>query len=214
MCCKQLGFKDLVEKYRIPFKCAECGDLKLDLAPRGDLTFLWQDPPKEKTGCGLIIPEIARMLLGSATVLAIGKGYFKKSDGSFVETKLSVGDRVLYNKMVPWKVTLQGDGEKKYVVPYCGEQDIVCKLVGEEVIPLGDRLLVEKEVTKKVGLIEIPFTVREDKAFRIGKTLATGQRVLYLRKDCVPVEIGDKEFDIVHEKDLLSTFDEEVIGGF
>jgi chaperonin GroES len=71
----------------------EYGKLTGGWNPMGDRIIVLQDAKKTKIG-SIELPETSeeRPLMG--TVLAVGPGYW--SDGTFVETGLAPGDRVLF----------------------------------------------------------------------------------------------------------------------
>jgi len=60
---------------------------------------------------------------GVGVVLSIGPGIIS-SKGKFRKTQLEVGDKVVYNKEVPWKYEALGTDGNMYNLILCGEQDI------------------------------------------------------------------------------------------
>ena len=114
-----------VEQYKIPFKCNKCGNIQFPYQAIRDIVFIWPDPKPPKTKGGLLIPEKFREHTGYGIVLSVGKGYRDKK-GKFHPSLLKDGVRVLYNKDVPWQIPVELDNGRRLMVPFMGEQDILC----------------------------------------------------------------------------------------
>lgn len=111
--------RDITGRYNMPFYCKECRQMNFNYIPLRNLVFIWPSVPPESIA-GIIIPENVRYAWRDeyGIVLAIGKGYWTKK-GKFIQSKLKVGDIVIYDKDVPWKTIVDG-----YEVKYMGTNDI------------------------------------------------------------------------------------------
>ena len=92
-----------------------------------DRVYVWPIQIKETFG-KIIIPEKYQKEYASplGLVLAVGDGYF--SNKGFIKTEVKVGDIVLYDKQVPWKMNVRGIDDKLYEIIYLGERDIVGRI--------------------------------------------------------------------------------------
>lgn len=120
----------IVEKYNIPFKCPECGSIDFPYRPTGDKVFVWPDPEPEYYKGTIYIPEFIRERDGYGVILAIGKGYYDRR-GKWHPTSLKVGERIIYDKNVPWSMEVEAPDGNKYTVVYMGEQDVKLKVYEE-----------------------------------------------------------------------------------
>jgi len=110
--------------YKIPFRCETCGGLHFPYKATLDRVFVFPDPPPEKLG-SVYIPLFAQEANQNeyGIVLSAGKGYVHKN--KFVATEVKVGDRVVYDKTIMWKLPpVQGNDNKMYEVKYMGENDV------------------------------------------------------------------------------------------
>jgi len=115
----------LVSTFKIPFYCDLCGGMYFPYKPTLDRVFIWPDPVPEKSSGGIFIPEAFREeTFGFGTILAAGRGYYDQSKRRFISMELKVGDRVCYDKDVPWKVSLRNTFGLYYDVAYMGEKDV------------------------------------------------------------------------------------------
>jgi len=108
-----------------PFYSIEKG-FNFPLTPVGDKVFIYPDPlPKKYDDGKIYISEKYREFYssGRGVILSTGAGYYTKK-GSFRKMQLKVGQRVIYNKDVPWKQEVLGADEKEHIVVLCGEQDV------------------------------------------------------------------------------------------
>jgi chaperonin GroES len=213
----------IAEKYSIPFKCKVCGSLQFNYRPTSDRVFIWPDVIPDKVG-SIYIPDQyrANQVSEYGTVLAIGPGFYK-SNGTFVPTSVKVGDRVVYDKNVPWSITASGIDGNKHVVKVMGEADIMafaCK--GDFIVPIGDRVVVEvPEVMEKTkGGILLPDAAREKSqeakvvAVGTGKTLddgrtitlevKVGDTIVFEKRAVSKVKVGDNEYLIIGSNGIIS----------
>jgi co-chaperonin GroES (HSP10) len=115
----------VVKKFKIPFKCPECGGLHFPYIALQSFVFVFGDPVPEKIG-SIFIPEMTRESLESerGTVLSVGKGYYDKQKKKFIPTTVKPGQRVVYDKTVPWFLMVKGTDGKNYKIKYMPEADI------------------------------------------------------------------------------------------
>lgn len=119
--------KSLIAEYNFPFYCDLCCAIKSPAKPLRDLVFVYQDEPEEKYGKGIIeIPKQYQSFYEKDTgiILAIGPGYYKKS-GQFVPTTAKIGQKIRFNKQVPFNVELEDTRGIKRRIKVIGEKDIL-----------------------------------------------------------------------------------------
>lgn len=129
-CGREEGIdKQKVEEYKLPFKC-ECGNIQFPYEALNGITFLWPKPVEDKTKGGFIIPNMAKEGFKSyyALVLSVGEGCLDKKTGNFIESKIKVGDIVLYDKSIPWGVEVESPEGNKYPVKIANILDITAKV--------------------------------------------------------------------------------------
>ena len=126
------ALKEVVEKYQVPFKCNTCGNIKFPYRALHGIVFIWPKIIKEKTTGGIVVPEFAQYNLKSSTgiVLTCGKGCKHKKTGKFVEADIKIGDIVLYDKNIPWKMDIEATDNKEYPVDLMNILDVNCVLMG------------------------------------------------------------------------------------
>jgi len=113
----------MVSKYKIPFFCTECSSLKFPYQAIRDIVFVWPEVIPEKVG-GIFIPRTVQSLgTEYGVVISVGKGTYNKK-GTFVPSQLKVGDCVVYDKSVPWKMDVLGNDGKTHEVKYMGQLDV------------------------------------------------------------------------------------------
>lgn len=127
-CGKEIinGMRDIINKYNIPFYCSECYTIDFKYQALRNLVFVWPTNPPEIVG-GIIIPENIRYAWRDAygIVLSVGKGCYTQK-GKFISNNLKVGDIVIYDTDVPWKIIVDG-----YEVKYMGIKDIKGKVLND-----------------------------------------------------------------------------------
>lgn len=136
--CKSCGvsveegavLKKIVEKYKIPFVCLECGSLKFKMKAIRDIAFVLEDAPPEKVGSIFLSSKTGRRE-STGTVLSCGPGYVKKETRKFIPTELKTGDRVIFDKDTPWNVDVENDEGRLIGVRYMGAGDVKCVIVDE-----------------------------------------------------------------------------------
>lgn len=115
------------KKRGIPFYCEACGSLKFPIKAIRDVVFLWPDPLPERAegNSKLIIPQAYRSDYKNSLgyVLSAGPGYQKKGC-AFRPSELKAGDRVVYDKTVPWTQVVKGSDGKEHQVAMMGALDI------------------------------------------------------------------------------------------
>ena len=117
------ALKKLVDKYKIPFYCKFCGSLSFKYNAIRDIVFIWPDVPKEKIG-SIIIPDVAQKTTEYGVVITAGEGSWDKSGKRYIPCAVKVGDYVVYDINVPWKMDIVGTDGKTYQVKYMGALDI------------------------------------------------------------------------------------------
>ena len=121
--------KAIIQKKNIPFVCNECGMIKLPIRANLDRVFVWGDPTGDTIGkLGLIyLPERAKENYKNefGTVLSVGKGYFNdRKSGAFKKTALKVGDRVVYDKTVLYRLKAKDRKNVEHEIILMGEMDV------------------------------------------------------------------------------------------
>jgi chaperonin GroES len=213
----------IVEKYIIPFKCKVCNALQFNYQPTADRVLIWPDVIPEKVG-SIYIPDQYRVNQVSeyGTVLAIGPGFYK-ANGTFVSTSVKVGDRVIYDKNVPWSIMASGIDGNKHSVKVMGEADIMafaCK--GDFIVPIGDRVVVEvpEVISKTKGGIVLPDASKEKSqeakvvAVGAGRVLddgrviplkvKVGDVIVFEKRAVSKVRVNDKEYLIIGSNGVIS----------
>jgi co-chaperonin GroES (HSP10) len=124
VCKREKPEKAVVVTHQTPFTCPECGVIDFPYQPLRDIVFLYADPLPERLG-SFYLPAQYRENHGNefGIVLAHGRGYYDKK-GTFHPTSVRPGDRVMYDKNIPWwKMVFAPDG-KEYKIKYMPECDI------------------------------------------------------------------------------------------
>jgi co-chaperonin GroES (HSP10) len=116
----------VIDEFKIPFVCQVCGGLWIGIQAVRDVVFVWPDPPKDKTEGGIVIPEKFVKDKGYGTVLSVGPGHWSPKKQKYYPTGLKRGDRVVYNKNVPWRLPVKASDGRVRMIPYMGEQDVLC----------------------------------------------------------------------------------------
>jgi len=128
---------------KVPFSCDLCGAIDFPFQAVRDVVFVFFKPAPEKIG-SIIIPDDDGFRGGSprerlrepvGIVLSVGPGTLRYPDrAKFMPTEgvLRVGDRIYYNKGVPWKTKVENNKGEEILVAYCGVGDIFCKYSGGE----------------------------------------------------------------------------------
>jgi len=124
---------DIVKKYKVPFKCNTCGSLKFPYQALHGIVFIWPKPIEEKTKGGIVIPQSVRHSFKTSigVVLSSGKGCKNKKTGKFVDSELQLGDTVVYDKNIPWRIFLEASDGKEYEVELMNILDITARYVKE-----------------------------------------------------------------------------------
>ena len=118
---------------KIPFRCAICGGIYINLKPTLDRVIVWPDSvPDTYIQNGTIEVPVQfkeEHVPDTGTVLAFGKGYYDSK--RFNPTAgLYVGARVIYDKTVPWDISAEGSDGKIHSMKIMGCLDV--KVVLEE----------------------------------------------------------------------------------
>ena len=126
----------IIKERKIPFVCSECGMIKLPVRATLDRVLVWADPLPDTIGSAglLFLPEIVKENYRNeyGTVLSIGPGYHDDhKSGNFRPTEIKIGDRVVYDKQVLYRMSLIDDSKKTHQITLMGEQDVFC-IVGSE----------------------------------------------------------------------------------
>lgn len=124
ICRKAPSDMAVVVKYPTPFNCPDCGQIKFPYQPLKNIVCIYPDPLPEKMGSFYfpsLYAENHRNKFG--IVLAIGKGYHDER-GKWHPTTARPGDRVVYDKDVPWYIMVEALDGKMYHVKYMPELDV------------------------------------------------------------------------------------------
>ena len=108
------------------YKCTKCGNIHFKYQALHGVVFVWPKPIKEMTDGGVLIPEFAQYNLKSSygVVLSSGKGCKNRKTGKFVDSDLNIGDIILYDKSIPWKMNVEATDGKEYEVNLMNVLDI------------------------------------------------------------------------------------------
>jgi len=122
----------MVLVHKLPFYCEVCGAFKFPYKATRDIVFLLSDQIPEETPGGILIPSVVRDEMHSeyGVVLSVGSGYHDKK-GKYHPTELKVGDKVLYDKTVPWAQDIKGADGVTYKVKIMGAGDVKGMVVAE-----------------------------------------------------------------------------------
>jgi len=120
---------EIIEEQKIPYTCPLCGGIWVPIKAVRDIVFVWPDPPRDKTQGGIIIPEKAQVEQGYGTALSVGPGHWNKKKERYFPTGIKRGDRVVYNKNVPWRLPVKASDGRLRMIPYMGEQDVLCLIL-------------------------------------------------------------------------------------
>jgi co-chaperonin GroES (HSP10) len=106
-----------LKKYNIPFACDECGGLVFNYQALKNIVFIWPDSLPDATRGGIIIPEKYKKFFGSeyGIVLSVGRD---------VKVKVNIGDRVLYDKTVPWELEVIDNLGKNQILKVMNFKDV------------------------------------------------------------------------------------------
>jgi len=117
----------MIKEHDIPFACPDCKGINFPLQAIKDRVFLFPiDIYKKKlTSTSIIIPDSVKSKKESeyGIVMTIGPGYFMNS-GVFFKPEIEVGDRVAFDKGVPWSWDAEGTDGKKHTIKVMGYQDV------------------------------------------------------------------------------------------
>ena len=124
-CKSEEDTSKIVKKYKIPFKCPECGSIDFPLQAMNGIVYVWSKQQPKKIG-KIIIPAKLNQPFTSnfSVVLSSGAGCKDIKNGKFVASTLEVGDRVWRDKDVPWKMPLDAPDGHTYDISYLNLLDI------------------------------------------------------------------------------------------
>ena len=99
----------ILDKFQVPFRCSECNGIYFPYRALNGIAFLWPKPIKETTLGGIHIPETLRDTFKTCygVVLSTGKGCANKKTKEYIESLLTPGDVVIYDKNTPWVMEVQ-----------------------------------------------------------------------------------------------------------
>ena len=103
--------------------------IKLPVRATLDRVLVWPDPVPDTYGkMGLIfLPEVVKENHKNefGTVLSAGPGYYDdKKHGQYTKNDVKTGDRVVYDKSILYKMSLNDVNGKTHQVALMGEQDV------------------------------------------------------------------------------------------
>ena len=107
-----------------PFLKSGSNEVDFPYTPMRDLVFVLPEEAPSMVG-SFYIPESARdpFKQEKGIVLAVGKGYIDKT-GKFIETKVKVGDIVVYDAGIPWEMPVKDKDGNEHQVKFMGALDI------------------------------------------------------------------------------------------
>jgi co-chaperonin GroES (HSP10) len=114
----------VLSRYKVPFQCKICGSLKFPYQATLDRVFIFPDPPPEQVGA-IYIPEVLRDIHQKeyGIALSVGPGHVNERR-RFIPTSVKIGDRVVYDRYTPRRISVEGSDGKLYDITIAGEQDI------------------------------------------------------------------------------------------
>ena len=124
---------NMVNKYKIPFFCEECGSLRFKFEAIRDIVFVWPEVKPERVGTIIIPDTVSSLSTEYGVVLSVGAGTWDKVGRKYYESNLKVGDCVVYDVGVPWGMDVVGNDGINRIVKYMGEQDIKGVLVDDDI---------------------------------------------------------------------------------
>lgn len=132
VCGDGIKFREVVEKYEVPFVCKECGGLYIKTKMILDRVCIWPDKAEDKyRGTSFFIPENWKPdYKYKGLVLDVGPGYYDKK-GEWNGTELKVGMRILFNRKCPWKLKIEDIKGELISVPIVGERDVLARIEEE-----------------------------------------------------------------------------------
>jgi hypothetical protein len=119
-------------KLGCPFVCPHCKRFRFKYRAIRDVVLIWPMPlpPTFVEGGAIVRPESSinadDELYGRSDyglVLSVGPGYYDNKKFHPTHT-LEVGMKVVYDKLVPWKVYVEGCDGKEELVVICGFKDV------------------------------------------------------------------------------------------
>jgi hypothetical protein len=133
LCNKCGSTKDtskVVDEFKIPFKCSECGSIDFPYKALNGIVFVWSELKPEKIG-SLYLPERLNQPFTShyGVVLSSGKGVKEKKTGRFIASELETGDIIWRDKDTPWAMDIEAQDGKRYSIPYMNILDIWTKCI-------------------------------------------------------------------------------------
>jgi len=130
--------------FQIPFRCVGCNSIQFKYQAFRDVVFLYPVPRPEKIG-SIYLPdydgrthntqEYFRSPIG--VILSAGEGAYDKIGKWHPSEGIEVGDAVLYNKHVPWKMEIDGHN-----IVICGYKDLYTIIPCQNLIELGMQMLL------------------------------------------------------------------------
>jgi hypothetical protein len=137
-CCEPVDKNMLADKddIKVPFYCKTCGSIKFEYKAVRDVVFLYPKPLPEKIGSIHLPSEHfvggspqEKMAENSGIVLSVGPGGVDTRKKVYYSTKglFCAGDKVWYNRKVPWRTRMKGTDGKEHEVVYCGVKDVWAK---------------------------------------------------------------------------------------
>jgi chaperonin GroES len=82
--------------------------MALTFNPIADRVVIEPAPAETMTASGIYIPDTAQEKPQKGLVIAVGEGKYAEQTGTFIPTKLKVGDKVYYGKYAGTELTLDG----------------------------------------------------------------------------------------------------------
>jgi len=113
-------------QFNVPFHCLTCGAIKFPYRAILDHVFIYPTPLPERYGNSkMFIPDNYKRHYRNwiGIVLHVGPGCYLDS-GSFKHTQLRIGQRVVYDKTVPWNIDVEDSNGQVHKVIICGELDV------------------------------------------------------------------------------------------
>ena len=125
---------------RIPFACELCGAIDFKFKAVRDVVFLYPQPKVENIGV-IILPDYdsregnlrENMTAPVGYILTACSGDVDRNTLNFKDFsgQIEPGDKVYYNRNVPWEMELPAPDGSMHKVVYCGFMDLYAKVINE-----------------------------------------------------------------------------------
>jgi len=127
-CKSEEDTSKIVKKYKVPFKCPDCGSINFPVRAMNGIVFIWMPEQPVKIGAIIVPAKLNQPFVSDfGVVLSTGKGCNDVKTGKFIHSDVKVGYRVWRDKDTPWRMPLEGSNGNTYDIPYMNILDIWVK---------------------------------------------------------------------------------------